>query len=156
MASLELQRILVATDFSEQAEVAVRYGVELARAFSAELILCHVVEGADILSQLPPGGEGYFPPNLPEVEKQLAEENCRRALQEVGFSNGRIIVGEGKPFLEIVRIARQEAVDLIVVGTHGHGPVAHLLLGSVAERVVRKADCPVLTVRKDEHDFVAP
>jgi nucleotide-binding universal stress UspA family protein len=65
-------------------------------------------------------------------------------------------VRQGPPFLEIVRYAQEANIDLIVLGTHGRGGLAHMLLGSVAEKVVRKAPCPVLTVRHPEHEFVAP
>ena len=58
--------------------------------------------------------------------------------------------------MEIVRHAKAETADLIAMGTHGRGPVTHLLLGSVAEKVVRSAPCPVLTVRQPEHEFVLP
>ena len=66
------------------------------------------------------------------------------------------VVRQGPPFLEIVRYAQEANIDLIVLGTHGRGGLAHMLLGSVAEKVVRKAPCPVLTVRHPEHEFVAP
>jgi nucleotide-binding universal stress UspA family protein len=62
----------------------------------------------------------------------------------------------GSPFVEVVRYAREENVDIVVLGTHGRGAIAHMLLGSVAERVVRKAHCPVLTVRQPAHEFVMP
>jgi len=62
----------------------------------------------------------------------------------------------GNPFVEIIRYARAHEIDLIVLGTHGRGPVAHMLLGSVAEKVVRKSPCPVLTVRPAQHEFVMP
>ena len=65
-------------------------------------------------------------------------------------------VAQGHPFVELVRYAKDNAIDLIVVGTHGRGAIAHILLGSVAEKVVRKAPCPVLVVREPEHDFVMP
>jgi nucleotide-binding universal stress UspA family protein len=60
----------------------------------------------------------------------------------------------GSPFFEIVRYAEEQQIDLIVIGTHGRGPIGHMLLGSVAEKVVRKSPCPVLTVRQPQHDFV--
>ncbi len=66
------------------------------------------------------------------------------------------VVRQGPPFLEIVRYAQEANIDLIVLGTHGRGGLAHMLLGSVAEKVVREAPCPVLTVRHPEHEFVAP
>ena len=153
---IELKRILVATDFSDHASVALRYAGEFAKAFQAEMILCHVVENPDMLSQIPPGGEGYFPPNLTELQEQSARTTCEKLLAESGIDNGRVIIPHGSPFAEIVKTARGEEVDLIVIGTHGRGVVAHVLLGSVAERVVRKAPCPVLTVREGEHEFVKP
>ncbi len=64
--------------------------------------------------------------------------------------------GPGGPYVEIVRYAKERDIDLIVMGTHGRGFVAHMLMGSVAEKVVRRAPCPVLTVRHPEHDFVVP
>ena len=62
----------------------------------------------------------------------------------------------GSPFLEIIAYAKSREIDLIVMGTHGRGPIAHMLMGSVAEKVVRKAPCPVLTVRHPEHEFLMP
>jgi nucleotide-binding universal stress UspA family protein len=67
-----------------------------------------------------------------------------------------VALRSGSPFVEVVRYAREEGIDLIVLGTHGRGAIAHMLLGSVAERVVRKAHCPVMTVRQPEHAFVMP
>ena len=64
--------------------------------------------------------------------------------------------GPGGPYLEIVRYAQERQIDLIVMGTHGHGFTSHMLTGSVAEKVVRKAPCPVLTVHHPEHEFVIP
>lgn len=153
---IDIRKILVGIDFSEHAETALRYGVEFAKSFGAELLLCHIVPRADMLSQLPPGGEAYFPPNLAELQQQEARQRCQELLEGTGLSRGRIILSEGSPFVELIRIARAEEVDLLVIGTHGRGAIAHMLLGSVAERVVRKAPCPVLVVRKEEHDFVKP
>jgi nucleotide-binding universal stress UspA family protein len=65
-------------------------------------------------------------------------------------------VREGTPFYEIVRYAKEQNIDLIIMGTHGHTGLTHMLLGSVTEKVVRKAPCPVLTVRHPEHEFVHP
>ena len=62
----------------------------------------------------------------------------------------------GSPFLEIIQYAKENNVDLIVMGTHGHSGLVHVLLGSVTERVVRKAPCPVLTIRHPEHEFIHP
>ena len=151
-----IKKILVATDFSDHSSVAFRYAVELAGAFDAKVLLCHVVEGDSILSQIPPGGEGYFPPNVAEIQKQNAQNLCERILADSPLENAEIRIAAGKPFVEIIRLAREENADLLIVGTHGRGPIRHMLLGSVAERVVRKSSCPVLTVREGEHEFVLP
>jgi len=153
---ITLKKILAATDFSRHSEIVVQYAAEFARVFDAEVLLCNVVGRPDILSQIPPGGEGYFPPNLEEIHEEQARTECENALKNSGISQGRVVVSVGSPFVEIIRLARTENVDLIIVGTHGRGAVAHMLLGSVAEKVVRKAPCPVLTVRDGEHDFVMP
>ncbi|MEX0703140.1 MAG: universal stress protein [Planctomycetales bacterium] len=153
---IRLEKILVALDLSEHSQVAMRYAAEFARAFSAEVVVCHVVEQAGMLASLPPGGEAYFPPNLTELQAQRGRAEGERLLRELGVARGRVEIREGKAFVEIVRLAREEDADLIVVGTHGWGAIAHALLGSVAEKVVRKAPCPVLTVRAGEHDFVGP
>ena len=70
--------------------------------------------------------------------------------------SAQIVTLVGSPFLEIVTYAKSHDIDLIVMGTHGRGPIAHMLMGSVAEKVVRKAPCPVLTVRHPEHEFIMP
>lgn len=153
---IQIDRILVATDFSDHARVALNYGAELARVFDAEVLLCSVVERPDLISQIPPSGEGYFPPNLVEQHKEQAQARCEKLLAEANVARSRVLITSGAPFYEIVQMARDENADLVVVGTHGRGAVKHILLGSVAEKVVRKAPCPVLTVREGEHDFIMP
>ena len=153
---IEIKKILVATDFSEHSNNALSYAAEFAKAFDAEVILCHIVEKLDLVSSLPPGGEGYFPPNLDKQLQEKAQVKCEEWLSSSNIAKGSVRVEIGTPFVEIVRLAREEETDLVIVGTHGRGPIAHLLLGSVAEKVVRKAPCPVLTVRQGEHEFVMP
>jgi len=153
---IQMKRIVAAADFSEHTSVVLRYAAELARAFGAEVVLCHVVAKADMLSQIPPVGEGYFPPNYEELQRKVAEEEAAKALTEAGIPQARVVIAAGPPFVEIINVARNENADLIIVGTHGRGAMAHALLGSVCEKVVRKAPCPVLTVRKGEHEFVMP
>ena len=153
---INLKRILTATDFSQPSQVALRYAAALAKAFSAEVILCHVLEKPDFLSSLPPVAEGYFPPNLAEIQEKHARTQCEKALAEAGLAQARVLLLHGSPAHEITSAAAKENSDLIIVGTHGRGAIAHLLLGSVAERVVRSAPCPVLTVRSGEHEFVTP
>ena len=153
---IQLQKILAAVDFSAHTGIVLRYASELAKAFRAEVLLCHVIARADALSQLPPTGEGYFPANYEDLQRQVAQQESEKALRAAGISGARTAIVAGTPFVEIVQLARAEGTDLIIIGTHGRGAVAHALLGSVAEKVVRKAPCPVLTVRQGEHEFVTP
>lgn len=153
---LQLRRILVATDFSPHSHQAWLYGVSLAEAFKAELILLHVIEPPDVLSQFPPSGEAYFPPNLAQIQEEFAQKTGGEWIAEVGSLPARLLTRTGSPFVEIIAASKEEQIDLIVLGTHGRGAIAHLLLGSVAERVVRKAPCPVLTVRVGQQPFSMP
>ena len=158
---ISLHRILVPTDFSDHSEKAVRYGAELAAKFGAELHLLHAVETTAIIY-----GEGaamygdsvaFFPAEI-AAEAETAAVKQLDDLKIDSADDLQVIrsVALGHPFVEIVRYAKDNAIDLIVVGTHGRGAIAHMLLGSVAEKVVRKAPCPVLVVRDEEHDFVMP
>ena len=141
---IRIQKIVVGIDFSDHSNIALKYATEFGRSFDAEVLLCHVIESPDLLSQLPPGGEFYFPPNLAQAQQESAQAQCEKLLKEAGIARGRVLTPAGSPFVELVRVAREEDADLIIVGTHGRGAVAHLLLGSVAERGVRKAPCPGL------------
>lgn len=153
---IDLKRILVATDFSQHSQVALKYAAAFGKAFSAEVVLCHVLEKPDFLSQLPPIAEGYFPPNLVEIQEKHARVQCEQVLATAGLSQARVLLLHGNPTQEIAKAAKDENADLIIVGTHGRGAIAHILLGSVAEKIVRSAPCPVLTVRSGEHEFVTP
>lgn len=153
---ITMKNILVATDFSETSDVAFAYARSLARSFGATLHVIHVVENTGYLW----GTEAYavaMPDMLTDIVKDverrltnLLDEEERKSL------DANMVVVIGVPFLEIIRYASDHNVDLIVLGTHGRGPILHMLLGSVAERVVRKAPCPVLTVRHPGHEFVLP
>lgn len=153
---IDLKRIVVATDFSRHSQVALQYAEAFSKAFGAEVVLCHVLEKPDFLSQLPPVAEGYFPPNLSEMQEKHARVQCEQALAAAGLSQARVSLAHGNPSSEIARVAGEENADLVIVGTHGRGALAHILLGSVAEKIVRLAPCPVLTVRSGEHEFVTP
>src|SRR5690606_25816419 len=118
--------------------------------------LLNVVEPADMMTQLPPIGESYFSPALIQAQEDYARQQGEEALKSIGYSPSRFILRQGSPFFEILAAAKEESADLIVIGTHGRGAIAHILMGSVAERVVRKASCPVLVVREGEHEFVHP
>jgi len=144
---IALKKILVPSDFSGCSDAAVRYGLELARAFDATLHLLHVVEDPNTS---PWAGEGFLV-SLDEALQQFQDEGRTRLLGSIPEADrGRVVVScpIGSPVAEILRYAEHESVELIVMGTHGRGFVAHALIGSVAERVVRRAPCPVLTVRE--------
>jgi len=154
---IALKKILVPTDFSPTSEVAINYARALAEAFDATVHVLHVVEDPFVHGW---AGEGYIP-DLPQFREGLARDASEKlgkvmsAVDRERFGV-QLVTRFGSPFIEIVRYAKGEAVDLIVLGTHGRGPIAHLLMGSVAEKVVRKAPCPVLAVRHPEHEFVMP
>jgi nucleotide-binding universal stress UspA family protein len=151
---IRLQRILVPTDFSESARHALTYGMSFAREYQAELLLLHVVEIVPVsyASDLFPAPMAAV---FEEVSAYARAELAKFATlaRERGVTT-RELVTQGKPSAEIVRAARDEAVDMIVLGTHGKGMLDKALFGSTTERVVRRAPCPVLTCRLKEHEFV--
>lgn len=151
---INLKTILVPTDFSECSDAALRYGRALASAFGATLHLLHVVQ--DPYTQ-PWAAEAFPAPlgdMLNEWQAQARDRLCK-VIPEAERPTTMVTTVVGSPALEIVRYASEQGIDLIVIGTHGRGPFGHMLLGSVAERVVRKAPCPVLTVRHPQHEFVS-
>ncbi len=157
-AMIALKNILVATDFSEAADAAVTYGRALAGAFGATLHVLHVVEDVYLSAY---GSEFYVPVD-PSVQAEI-NESARKQLEALVVDNDQsgpatrtALRISNAPSATIVDFAKEEHIDLIVMGTRGRRGVAHLLLGSVAERVVRTAPCPVLTVHHPEHEFVTP
>jgi nucleotide-binding universal stress UspA family protein len=153
-----LKKILVATDFSEPSDAALAYGRELARTFNAQLIVAHVTDDVSAHAYGGPDAIVFAPDLQGEID-----EAARRQLDALVFAEDRhdlgaltIVLRSKIVWAAITDYARDTDVDLIVLGTHGRGAVAHLLIGSVAERVVRMAPCPVLTVRRPEHEFVLP
>jgi nucleotide-binding universal stress UspA family protein len=150
---VSLKKILVPTDFSECSDAALKYGRELSAAFGASLHILHVVQ--DPYTQ-PWAAEAFPAPlgDLLDQWEQQAADRIRQALPADVRDAITVATRIGSPFFEIVRYAQEQQIDLIVIGTHGRGPLGHMLLGSVAEKVVRKAPCPVMTVRHPQHDFV--
>jgi nucleotide-binding universal stress UspA family protein len=154
---INLKRILLPTDFSEHSAAARQYACAFADQFRADLHLLHVIQ--DLAPLVPEPGVAIPPPAdyLQELEAS-ARSLLERFLDPQPPAGISIVreVRHGPPFLEIVRYAKENDIDLIVIGTHGRSGLAHVFMGSVAEKVVRKAPCPVLTVRHPEHEFVAP
>jgi len=144
---LTFKYILCPTDFSKPSSEGLKYAIELAAQFRAELILLHVVP---VVPPLPPDPNFVF--EVPEYERAL-HEDAERKLRELAEEwvpkevRVRTLIGHGDAGGEIVRIAEDERADLIVIATHGLTGWRRLVFGSVAERVVRTADCPVLTIR---------
>jgi nucleotide-binding universal stress UspA family protein len=149
---IELKTILVPTDFSECSDAAVKYGAALAKAFGATLHLLNVVQDP---YTLPWGADGFAAPIGDMLADWEAQAKSRLAESVPAMATNAVVTTRvGSPYAEIVRYAGQNHIDLIVLGTHGRGAIGHLLLGSVAERVVRTAPCPVLTVRHPQREFV--
>ena len=150
---INLKRILVPSDFSECSDAAVRYGLELARKFGARLHLLHVIQ--DPATQ-PWAADGFAVPLLEAVDQWQKDAKVRleHAIPPEDLVNAVVTCTIASPCAEILRYAAANGIDLIVMGTHGRGGVSHMLLGSIAEKVVRRAPCPVLTVRQPEHEFV--
>ena len=143
------KKVLCPIDFSEPARAAMEAAVQIARQFGAELTLFHAYQLPGYT--LPEGSVVASPKMLQELavqaETHLAE--WKRLAEGLGASGVTTEKGIGEPALEIIDLAREGGYDLVVVGTHGRTGLRHALLGSVAERVVRKAGCPVLSIHPE-------
>jgi universal stress protein A len=154
---IELKRILFPTDFSECGRAAEKYAQALSERFAAELHILHVL--GDVAMMMPePGSALSLPQNYLLEMKQEAERALDKILPEATKAGLSVVRATrmGNAYVEIVKYAEERSIDLIVVGTHGRGALMHMLLGSVAEKVVRKSPCPVLTVRPAGLQFVTP
>lgn len=144
---MSIRKILVPYDFSPHAREAMRWAIDLASSHDGGIALLHVMQPPAF-----PAAHGGAPlvdgDTLARVRAQLAGdlERARMEVEAAGVPASATVV-DGVPFVEVISLARRGGFDLIAMGTHGRTGVAHALLGSVAERVVREAPCPVLTVR---------
>jgi nucleotide-binding universal stress UspA family protein len=144
---MEIHRILAPTDFSDLSKQGLKSALELAQSFGAKLVLIHVVEPP------PYPVEGLIPSPLgatllDDLERQASQELARMLVDTQGSAvdvERRVVVGI--PYRKIVEVAEEEKADLLVVTTHGRTGLVHLVMGSVAEKIVRTAPCPVLTIR---------
>jgi nucleotide-binding universal stress UspA family protein len=154
---IQLNNVLVATDFGEASTAALAYGREFARTFGARLYVLHVIENPMVS-----GGAEAVGVNFARMQAEL-EAGAQQALDRLVTAEDReqlravttIRTGSSSAY-EIVNYAKLTGIDVIIMGTHGRGFMTHLLMGSVAEKVVRMAPCPVLTVRHPEHEFILP
>ncbi len=140
------KKILVPVDFSPHSQEAIRYAADLAQKYEGSITLTHVYQP---IAYSVPDGLVFFTPNqlgelLEELNKRL--EQTRAEAEQAGATKVDSKMLQGVPSDEIAALAREGGFDLIVMGTHGRTGLRHALLGSVAERVVRSAPCPVLTV----------
>jgi nucleotide-binding universal stress UspA family protein len=144
-----LKRVLVATDFSASSDRALMYGRAIAKRFGASLHLLHVAENS-FLRPVVQNPHAIMAAKTRTLNDRLTTDDrlTLRACAVIEISDA--------PAKAIVEYAKAEAIDLIVIGTHGRDAASQMLAGSVAERVVRLAPCPVLTVRHPEREFVFP
>ena len=141
-----IKKVLVPIDFSDYSKSALKYAVNFSKLFNAEIILIYVVEPVIY----PPDfsmGQIAMPSLNTEWDERAKDELDKLANSEISTSV-KTILKTGKPFVEIIETAKEENIDLIIIATHGHTGVEHILFGSTAEKVVRKAPCPVLTLRE--------
>jgi universal stress protein A len=148
---LRISRILVPVDFSEPSVKALQYAAAFARQFGARVELLHVLE--------PMYGAARFRPLIYEHYASITRPVAEEQLNALAAEHGREIriassVHLGNAAQVIAEHARKQRTDLIVLATHGYTGLAHLVLGSTAEKVVRQAPCPVLVVREHEHEFI--
>ena len=149
-----IKHILLPIDFSDCSLRATEYALAIAARFHCTLHLLHVIEDPVVYL---PAFESYPLPSHQHLETYAQDrlENWISPEDSEGL-NLELQWMHGKPFIRIVEYARDCQLDLIVIGTHGRGAAAQLIMGSVAEKVVRKSPCPVLTVHPDGHQFVHP
>lgn len=156
---MAISRILVPIDFSEDSLHALSYAEDLAAAFGAELLVLHVIEP---IYYATPADMYVTSPNISmliDEQRTVAEQELRRlaADLEARGRTHRTLLKTGTPAQVIVDAATAAGADLIVMATHGRSGLAHILLGSVAEKIVRHAACPVLTIRRPaRRDAAAP
>lgn len=151
---MEINKILCPVDFSQASEQALKYAAFLAWTHGAKLCLLHVIEHSH------PFDEYMRSYALPEIQGKLENEfeNYLSSLviRVEECTNVETDVREGKAFVEIIRKARESDIDLIVMGSHGRTGLEHILIGSVVEKVTRKAPCPVLVVKDRDAKFAMP
>lgn len=154
--SFPLKQIVVPIDFSDTSHKALQYAVPFAAQFGARLILLHVIEPFALPAEL-----SYVPPEVENAGqtamKGALEKLAELCQQQIGWKClSQASVRMGVPWQEITAVARESAADLIVIATHGHTGLKHVLVGSTAERVVRHASCPVLVVREHHSAMERP
>ncbi len=157
---IKIRNILVPTDFSDFSRYALNYAIAFAQTFKAKITLIHVTPERE-LDSLRQVSTFFEPGQLEKLLKQRESEDRRQLNEFIPPELKKGIEVEaihtvGMPFLDIIKTAKKKKVDLIIIATHGRSGLSHILFGSVAEKVVRNAPCPVLSIRHPEHGFVMP
>lgn len=153
---MEVKKILVTTDFSDYSRVAFPYAVDLARKYSSEIIIFHVIEPI-----IAPADFAWGSYNTAEIEQKTREyaEQALEKIKEEWIPSDMVChkqIGFGNPFKEIIQFSKENDIGLIVISTHGLTGLSHVIFGSTTEKVVRKSSVPVLTVRDPSHNFEMP
>ncbi len=160
MDAVKIETILVPVDFSEYTSQVADYAVSLAKAFGSTVKLLHVIkipslpESINWIAAVPNTTEMNLPEELIKISQTNLGDLADRYTDQ-GVSLESLVV-EGVPFVEIVRAVGEHGADMIVMGSHGRTGVSHILMGSVAEKVVRKASCPVLCIKPEGFKFEMP
>ena len=141
---IRIRKIIVPTDFTAFSDHALDYATVIAKQFRSSILIMHVIEPftysvTDMMQVI----DHYVP--LKTIAQPMIENLQKRILK--GGVKSTAFVTKGTPYLEIIKKARKDGVDMIIMGTHGRTGARHMLMGSVAERVVRMASCPVLTLK---------
>jgi len=151
---ITLKKILCPIDHSDCSKEALKYAVSFAMKDESKLYMLHVIDIRSFSESI-----DAMTPQIPDDEtiKQLKTKLLDCIPEEIRDDmNVEALVVQGIPFVEIIRTARENDIDMIVIGSHGRTGIAHMMLGSVSEKVVRKAPCPVLTVKPSNHKFDMP
>ena len=154
---IKISNVLVATDFGPASDSALMYGREFARTFGARLHVLHIVENPMMYAGADAVGVDFA--RIQSDLKAAAQQalDCSVTAEDRQQLNAVTAIRTGgTPAHQVVAYAKLNGIDVIIMGTHGRGLISHVLMGSVAEKVVRIAPCPVLTVRHPEHEFVLP
>ena len=144
----EIKKILVPTDFSAASDLALRYGYEMAKTFDAKLTVLHVADDPILFAETT--SDEYRAETVQESDAKL-QANVRTVLGEI--EGIELLSKCGSAATEIVEYGKTQSIDMVVMGSHGRSAMASMLLGNVAEHVVRHSLCPVMAVRSPEHDF---
>lgn len=150
---MKIKKILLTTDFSDYASYALSYAVEFAEKLKAEIGLLHVIE--PIIAPTDFTWESYDIAELEKKSREYTQQSLDKIIREKIPDKIKAIpiIRYGRSFEEIIRCAKDEKFDMIIMSTHGLTGISHILFGSTAEKVVRKSPVPVLTVRDPEHKF---